>query len=152
LYFMTFLGKRRWTSDVHPHEAPLTMTVPMMVLSLGSGFLGLLLIPTGVITGWLNPVFGSGSEAGLGAAEEHPVIPPLAITVATILLVAAGVVLACARYIRGEVPQTAPSGSARPQRRRRRRPPGSSASSSSTSGSRSSGSAMRSGSTASRWP
>jgi NADH-quinone oxidoreductase subunit L len=111
LYFMTFLGKRRWTSDVHPHEAPLTMTVPMMVLSLGSGFLGLLLIPTGLITSWLNPVFGSESEAGLGAADEHPVIPALAITVATILLVAAGVLLAWARYIRDEVPQTAPAGS-----------------------------------------
>jgi NADH-quinone oxidoreductase subunit L len=111
LYFMTFWGKRRWTSDVHPHEAPLTMTVPMMVLSLGSGFLGLILIPTGLITGWLNPVFGSGSEAGLGAANEHPVIPALAITVATILLVAAGVVLAWASYVRDEVAQTAPAGS-----------------------------------------
>jgi NADH-quinone oxidoreductase subunit L len=111
LYFMTFLGKRRWTSDVHPHEAPLTMTVPMMVLSLGSGFLGLILIPTGLITSWLNPVFGSGSEAGLGAADEHPVIPALAITVATLLLVAAGVLLAWARYLRDEVPQTAPAGS-----------------------------------------
>jgi NADH-quinone oxidoreductase subunit L len=106
LYFMTFWGKRRWTPDVHPHEAPLTMTVPMMVLSLGSGFLGLILIPTGLITGWLNPV-----EAGLGAADEHPVIPALAITVATILLVAAGVLLAWARYVRDEVPQTAPAGS-----------------------------------------
>jgi NADH-quinone oxidoreductase subunit L len=111
LYFMTFWGKRRWTPDVHPHEAPLTMTVPMMVLSLGSGFLGLILIPTGLITGWLNPVFGSESEAGLGAADEHPVIPALAITVATILLVAAGVLLAWARYVRDEVPQTAPAGS-----------------------------------------
>jgi NADH-quinone oxidoreductase subunit L len=111
LYFMTFLGKRRWTSDVHPHEAPLTMTVPMMVLSLGSGFLGLILIPTGLITGWLDPVFGSASEAGLGAEGEDPVIPAVAITVATLLLVAAGVLLAWARYIRDEVPQTAPAGS-----------------------------------------
>ena len=111
LYFMTFLGRRRWTSDVHPHEAPLTMTVPMMVLSLGSGFLGLILIPTGLITGWLDPVFGSASEAGLGAEGEHPVIPAVAITVATLLLVAAGVLLAWARYIRDEVPQTAPAGS-----------------------------------------
>ena len=111
LYFMTFWGKRRWTDDVHPHEAPLSMTLPMMVLSLGSGFLGLILIPTGLITGWLNPVFGSETEAGLGAAGDHPVIPALAITVATILLVAAGVILAWARYIRDEVPETAPVGS-----------------------------------------
>jgi len=110
LYFMTFLGKKRWTDDVHPHESPLTMTVPMMVLSLGSGFLGLLLIPTGLITGWLDPVFGIG-EGGLGTAEEHPVIPALAITVATLLLVAAGVLLAWMRYLRDEVPVVAPVGS-----------------------------------------
>ncbi len=110
LYFMTFWGKRRWTDDVHPHESPLSMTVPMMVLSLGSGFLGLILIPTGLITGWLNPVFGSDSEAGLGAAGDHPVIPALAITVATLLLVAAGVLLAWMRYLRDEVPRTAPAG------------------------------------------
>jgi NADH-quinone oxidoreductase subunit L len=35
----------------------------------------------------------------------------VAITVATLLLVAAGVLLAWARYIRDEVPQTAPAGS-----------------------------------------
>jgi NADH-quinone oxidoreductase subunit L len=106
LFFMTFLGKKRWTDDVHPHESPLTMTVPMMVLALGSGFLGLLLIPTGVITSWLNPVFGIEE-----AAEEHPVLAPLAITVATLLLVAAGTALAWMRYVRDEVPRTAPAGS-----------------------------------------
>ena len=106
LYFMTFLGKKRWTDDVHPHESPLTMTIPMMVLALGSAFLGLILGPTGIITSWLNPVFGIDEPV-----EEHPVIAPLAITVVTLLLVAAGVVLAWARYIRDEVPQTAPAGS-----------------------------------------
>ena len=106
LYFMTFLGKKRLTDDVHPHESPLTMTIPMMVLALGSAFLGLILGPTGIITSWLNPVFGIDEPV-----EEHPVIAPLAITVVTLLLVAAGVVLAWARYIRDEVPQTAPAGS-----------------------------------------
>ncbi|HVD24001.1 MAG TPA: NADH-quinone oxidoreductase subunit L [Lapillicoccus sp.] len=106
LYFMTFLGKKRWTDDLHPHESPLTMTIPMMVLALGSAFLGLILGPTGIITSWLNPVFGIDEPV-----EEHPVIAPLAITVVTLLLVAAGVVLAWARYIRDEVPQTAPAGS-----------------------------------------
>ena len=31
---MTFLGKRRWEDDVHPHEAPPIMTVPMIVLGV----------------------------------------------------------------------------------------------------------------------
>jgi NADH-quinone oxidoreductase subunit L len=106
LYFMTFLGKKRWTDDVHPHESPLTMTIPMIVLALGSAFLGLILGPTGIITSWLNPVFGIDEPI-----EEHPVIAPLVITVATLLLVASGATLAWVRYVRDEVPQTAPAGS-----------------------------------------
>ena len=47
LFFMTFHGKRRWTDDVHPHESPTVMTVPLMVLAVGSALLGLLLGPTG---------------------------------------------------------------------------------------------------------
>ena len=75
LYFMTFLGKKRWTDDVHPHESPLTMTIPMMVLAVGSAFLGLILGPTNFIANWLNPVFGIEE-----APEEHPVIAPIVIT------------------------------------------------------------------------
>ncbi len=105
LYFMTFLGKKRWTDDVHPHESPLTMTVPMMVLAVGSAALGAVLIPTGMIQGWLDPALGV--EA---AAEEHPVLPAIVITVLTLLLVAAGVALAYVRYLRDEVPEVAPVG------------------------------------------
>src|SRR6478736_8242750 len=106
LYFMTFLGKKRWTDDVHPHESPLTMTIPMMVLAVGSAFLGLILGPTNFIANWLNPVFGIDE-----APEEHPVIAPMVITGVTLLLVAAGAALAWVRYVRDEVPRTAPAGS-----------------------------------------
>ncbi len=103
LYFMTFLGKKRWTDDVHPHESPLTMTVPMMILAVGSAALGAILVPTGVIQSWLEPV--------VGAVEDHqPVLAPLAITTLTLVLVAAGAGLAWMRYLRDEVPQTAPVG------------------------------------------
>ncbi len=47
LFFMTFHGERRWADDVHPHESPLVMTVPLIVLAVGSALLGLLLGPTG---------------------------------------------------------------------------------------------------------
>ena len=41
LFFMTFHGERRWTDDAHPHESPAVMTVPLIVLAVGSALLGL---------------------------------------------------------------------------------------------------------------
>jgi NADH-quinone oxidoreductase subunit L len=104
LFFMTFHGEKRWDDDVHPHESPLTMTVPMMVLAVGSAFLGLVLGPTGVITHWLEPVVG---EHG----EEHPVLPVWLIVTLTLALVAVGMYLAWARYANDVVPEVAPRGS-----------------------------------------
>ncbi|HBO54446.1 MAG TPA: NADH-quinone oxidoreductase subunit L [Janibacter terrae] len=105
LFFMTFHGKRRWTDDVHPHESPLTMTIPMMVLAVGSAFLGLVLATVAPISTWLEPV--------LGHVEHHePVLPVPVIMAGTLLVVAVGAVWAWLVYGRGEVPQVAPEGSA----------------------------------------
>jgi NADH-quinone oxidoreductase subunit L len=104
LFFMTFHGKARWEDDIDPHEAPLVMTVPMMVLAVGSLGLGALLWPTGILDSWLAPVFGP--------VEHHePVVPVLAIQVAVFVLMLAGVALAWFRYGREEVPELAPRGS-----------------------------------------
>jgi NADH-quinone oxidoreductase subunit L len=104
LFFMTFHGDRRWDDDAHPHESPLTMTIPMMVLAVGSAFLGLVLGPTGIITDWLDPVVGAPEE-------HHPVIPVWLIVVLTLSLVAVGALYAWARYARDLVPEVAPAGS-----------------------------------------
>lgn len=104
LFFMTFHGKARWEDDQHPHEAGLLMTVPMWILALGSVGMGLALWPTGILSGWLEPVFG--------AAEHHePVIPVMAIQVIIFVLMLAGVGLAWFQYGREEVPVVAPRGS-----------------------------------------
>ena len=34
---LTFFGKRRWQPGVHPHESPLVMTVPLLLLGRGVG-------------------------------------------------------------------------------------------------------------------
>jgi len=104
LFFMTFHGEKRWEDDQHPHESPLTMTIPMMVLALGSAFLGLILGPTGIITSWLAPVVGE-------PADQHPVIPANVIMVLTLALVIAGALLAWRRYGADVVPEVAPKGS-----------------------------------------
>ena len=104
LFFMTFQGKKRWTDDVHPHESPLTMTVPMMVLAVGSVALGGILSIGGMFHTWLEPVVGGG-------AEEHPVINKWVLMAVTLVLVAVGIALAYVRYIAESVPEVAPKGS-----------------------------------------
>jgi len=104
LFAMTFHGRRRWTDDVHPHESPLIMTIPLMILAVGSAFLGLLLGPTGAITSWLEPVVGEH-------AEEDPVVAVPVLTSVTVLLVLAGAAFAWMTYARQAVPAVAPRGS-----------------------------------------
>jgi NADH-quinone oxidoreductase subunit L len=103
LFAMTFHGKRRWTDDVHPHESPPVMTVPLVVLAAGSALLGVALGPTGAIQHWLEPVVG---EHG----DEHPVIAVPVLTTLTILLVLAGAGLAWLTYARRSVATVAPRG------------------------------------------
>jgi len=104
LFFMTFHGEKRWEDDQHPHESPLTMTIPMMVLAFGSAFLGLILGPTGIITSWLAPVVGE-------TPEDHPVLPVTLIMVLTLVLVAIGAFYAWRMYGADVVPEVAPKGS-----------------------------------------
>ena len=60
LVTLTFEGKRRFNHHLHPHEAPKTMTVPLMILaglSIVGGFVG---FPHwSGIEHWLDPVFSS---------------------------------------------------------------------------------------------
>jgi NADH-quinone oxidoreductase subunit L len=102
LMLMTFFGRARWEDGVHPHEAPPVMTVPMIVLAVGSVFSGALLVSIFPLSKWLEPVFGEPEEA------EH-VIAPLTIGIALTLVMALGVFLAWLFVGRREVPVTAPA-------------------------------------------
>ena len=106
LFFMTFHGKARWHDDAHPHESPLTMTIPMMVLAVGSLGLGAALYPTGILTDWLEPVFGTAAH------DTEPLIPLLGIQIAVFVLMAIGVFLAWRMYAAADVPVEAPEGNA----------------------------------------
>ena len=53
---MTFFGERRWEDDVHPHESPPVMTVPMVILAVLSLVGGFLLILSGGVQHWLDAV------------------------------------------------------------------------------------------------
>jgi NADH-quinone oxidoreductase subunit L len=107
LFFMTFHGKKRWTEGdeaVHPHESPRLMTIPMIVLAVGSALLGLVLSIGGTFTTWLEPVVGPHSEG-------EPVVAVPVLMTLTLLLVAGGVALAWVRYWRDEVAVVQPTGS-----------------------------------------
>jgi NADH-quinone oxidoreductase subunit L len=104
LYFMTFLGRRRWVAEAHPHESPALMTVPMIILALGSLFLGGLLLVNGSFQRWLEPATGAGSEG-------EPVLSATLLPFLTVLVVAVGVALAWRMYLVQRVPEVAPRGS-----------------------------------------
>ncbi|WP_068402475.1 NADH-quinone oxidoreductase subunit L [Kribbia dieselivorans] len=107
LFFMTFHGSgKRWTEDVHPHESPLVMTVPMMILAVGSLALGAILTAV-KFPEWLAPVTNGGH------LEHHePVLAIPAIQILTFVLMAAGVFVAWRLYWKADVPVVAPEGSA----------------------------------------
>lgn len=50
LMAMTFWGESRVSKDVHPHESPAVMTIPLVVLAILSLFAGWLCVPHGLST------------------------------------------------------------------------------------------------------
>ncbi|MFF1816015.1 NADH-quinone oxidoreductase subunit L [Kribbella sp. NPDC058245] len=99
---MTFFGKKRWEKDVHPHESPKVMTIPLIILAALSLGGGALYFAGHWIEHWLEPI--------VGAEEEHPPLPALVMTLITLAVVAVGIVIAVAKY-RSDIPREAPAGS-----------------------------------------
>ncbi|GAB2710189.1 NADH-quinone oxidoreductase subunit L [Kitasatospora kifunensis] len=106
---LTFFGEKRWQPDAdghqpHPHESPRTMTVPMIVLAIGSVFAGGLFSINSSFLNWLEPVTGH--------SEGHSPLPSIAVTLLTSACMLAGVGVAYLVYGRSPVPVIAPVGSA----------------------------------------
>ena len=100
---MTFFGKKRWEDDAHPHESPAVMTIPLVILALGSTFLGMALLFWGDIEKWLEPVVGY---------ESVPTpLPTWVYIVVTLVVVIIGAIIGWVMYARKEVPIEAPHGS-----------------------------------------
>jgi NADH-quinone oxidoreductase subunit L len=101
MMLLTFFTKKRWVKGVHPHESPLVMTIPLMVLAALSALGGLLLAGNWIVD-WLSPVVGH-------AAHEEPPLPVIVLTLITIAVVAAGVALAWVLVGQRDVPMVAPA-------------------------------------------
>ncbi|MGW5479634.1 NADH-quinone oxidoreductase subunit L [Streptomyces sp. NPDC004008] len=105
---MTFFGEKRWQPDEHgneprPHESPKVMTIPMIVLAVGSVFAGGLFSIGDRFLHWLEPVTGH--------SEGHSPVSALTVTAATLVLLLVGVGIAYVQYGRRPVPAVAPRGS-----------------------------------------
>ncbi|MFM7145845.1 MAG: NADH-quinone oxidoreductase subunit L, partial [Actinomycetales bacterium] len=103
MLLMTFFGKPRWEDDAHPHESPPVMTVPLIILAIGSLGLGMALLFWGNIESWLEPVVGIASEPLPYATWVY-----IAVTLAVVLI---GVGIAIPTYLRKPIPIVAPRGS-----------------------------------------
>ena len=103
LMLMTFVGKKRWKPDVHPHESPLVMTVPLIFLGIGSAIGGLVL--NNWIVGWLDPAVG-----GEVPEEQHGLFYFSATALVTLVVVAIGVAISVWIFgPRREIPITQPA-------------------------------------------
>jgi NADH-quinone oxidoreductase subunit L len=101
LMLMTFFGRPRWEEGVHPHESPPVMTVPMILLAVGSVTSGFLLVSLFPLSEWVESVFGE-------PAERAHVIAPLTVALIVTAVSLVGILLAWLFVGRREVPVTAP--------------------------------------------
>ncbi|OKJ20810.1 NADH:ubiquinone oxidoreductase subunit L [Streptomyces sp. CB00316] len=105
---MTFFGEKRWQPDAegrepHPHESPKSMTIPMIVLAVGSVFAGGFFAIGDRFVNWLEPV--TGYDHG------HSPLSVATVTGATVVALVIGVAVAWTMYGRKPVPVVAPRGS-----------------------------------------
>lgn len=101
---MTFFGEKRWDpAEVHPHESPKVMTLPMIVLAFGSVFAGGLFSINEAFVKWLEPV--------TSFAHGHSPVSATTVTAATMVVLVIGVGIAWGMYGRKPVPSLAPRGS-----------------------------------------
>ncbi|MGY5008805.1 NADH-quinone oxidoreductase subunit L [Streptomyces sp. 900105755] len=122
---MTFFGEERWRNqptrspqapsaepaaehhgehaEPHPHESPKVMTIPMIVLAVGSVFAGGFFSIGDRFLHWLEPITGH--------SEGDSPISAGVVTGATMVCLIIGVGIAYLQYGRRPVPAVAPRGS-----------------------------------------
>ncbi|MET1073774.1 MAG: NADH-quinone oxidoreductase subunit L [Umezawaea sp.] len=90
LLILVFLGKPRWKElktsldgrEYHPHESPLSMTVPMIILAVGSVGAGFFLEHDELLAGWLEPSLGPLQETH--GAIDHTMVAILSVALSLV--------------------------------------------------------------------
>ena len=101
---MTFFGTKRWDSQAHPHESPWLMTIPMILLSIGSVTTGFIFYSGDRIKNFLAPVVDKDHHE-----HETELLAPIVVTGLAMTAVAIGVSFAVAKYGRKAIPVSAPT-------------------------------------------
>ncbi|TDC60046.1 NADH-quinone oxidoreductase subunit L [Micromonospora sp. KC207] len=105
LFVLTFHGPKRWTEDIeHPHESPKLMTIPLILLAIGSVVAGGLMVWNDGLASWLTPVLGEVGE------EHHSVLSHTLITILSLVVTVAGAGLAWALFRNGTATEPQPAG------------------------------------------
>ncbi|WP_130796585.1 NADH-quinone oxidoreductase subunit L [Streptomyces otsuchiensis] len=107
IMLLTFFGEKRWQRDAegnepHPHESPKSMTIPMIVLAVGSVGAGFFFNLNHNFVDWLSPVVPT-------ADGDSPISHGMVSVAATVLMLV-GVGAAWLQYGRRPVPEVAPTG------------------------------------------
>ncbi|MEV6526531.1 NADH-quinone oxidoreductase subunit L [Longispora sp. NPDC051575] len=101
LFVLTFHGPKRWTEGQHPHESPAVMTIPLILLAVGSVAAGWLMSTS--VVDWLTPVLGEHEEA-------HGHLGHWTVTALTIGIVLLGAGLGWALFRKGTALEEEPAG------------------------------------------
>jgi len=106
LMFLTFHGQERVDPHTahHVHESPRVMTVPLIVLAIGSVFAGYLGLPawlgSNVFEHFLEPALETAYQAPVEAAVHHGHQTEILFTVVSVAIAAIGIFLAYHFFIR----------------------------------------------------
>jgi len=101
---LTFYGKPRYDSHIHPHEAPSTMTIPLIilaVLSIVGGFIGLpQILGFNVLEHWFEPVFRNAELViqGYHPETEHSGMTEIVLIFVSIIVASVAIYISLKKY------------------------------------------------------
>lgn len=113
LFFVVFFGETK-TEDKHTlehiHESPKTMTIPLIILAIGSALVGFLGIPhISLFEKWLEPVFETHSTSWTSIVTPHQLVgtQEYILMILSVAVALVGILLAYSFYItKKETPET----------------------------------------------
>jgi NADH-quinone oxidoreductase subunit L len=113
LFVLTFHGPKRWTQEQTdgaparvPHESPPVMTVPLIVLAIGSAVAGGLMATP--VKDWLDPTVFGVSPAAEGAESGH--LSHTTVTLLSIVVTVLGALLGWLLFRTGTALRAEPAG------------------------------------------